>query len=1033
MQSLIRSKSAGVTGGRGTAGAGPGRDLLYGSRGVPAAPTYRRPGDLGPYEPCSSTPRVRIVDSVETTPEIGAIEEPRRSRAWRTPEVEARREIRLSGRGGLDMEDLVSMCELRCRKACNLRSAAEDSEETCHSGSSGGRARRYWKRGSPKPTAGDAGAMDTDPSPVRLWDSGGHSEGYRIAYEQPLESEETARPPTRANTAPEPSLEHDAEALERSARARTAPVARHTEPPRNSMGDTPMAEESEAPGTAGRAGSGGKHAACHCEQVSFLMGKYPRMGMDAIVHRLHSLDNAKDSLEEDLAGIMDDQSAAERNMAELRAERDRYRENLELALEKQQRVADSLLQLVEDMSGRLKRLEELQPPTSVPELPAKPAAAELVERVKTLKGAMGKPMGGPAEAPYAPPRVDPGALPFVPMFSESTMLGEQTAPAGSMREGHVTTDPRSLTVQMSHAAQHLPITTTAHAVYAEEEIQSQKRTMGSADRHGWGHPGGNLWAKDPNTGIWTAAGASPSRIPNPMGSGPTGPHSMEERDVRGVYSHPPATGGIRLGGVVAGDVGDAIRIDDLRGIKIPYYDGNPSNLDDSILDWEDFAEEVVGEMRGAPRDKWVCRTFPNRLAQDLKEELRDQIREGLIRTEQACLQWFKDEERVDAPNQKLEDLWSIPLPLDRGELRVREWNRYLRKYRRSLKLVEDWNEASEIRHLLKDVLPGHWKRRVEDEEKKRAKKRVAVRIMAAEDTHAGIMEFFRRNLGEPKRMLGLKNAVYVEVFGDTMGQRLMRLNSVEWRRGEQLRMQVILARMSLDKIVKLITVELKLNAKNEAHLQDRQGYGQRGHREDRHHREIQEDTANSAEDGSGSGQDHWSREDHEEAHFFAFVAHNVREHGQDWSEWNRVGPKKNREPRRMGNPPLSFREYRSQHDGCWVCYGKGNNQAHDHRQCKVYEADKKAYFAAHQEKKPKEQRIADWNAKGGDGGKDQGKGQGKGRGRGYGGGPGQDRRVRSIEEVAEDMLRTLGELKAQQRGGQSPGESQPEGAMGSQV
>ena len=32
MQSLIRSKSAGVTGGRGTAGAGPGRDLLYKKR-----------------------------------------------------------------------------------------------------------------------------------------------------------------------------------------------------------------------------------------------------------------------------------------------------------------------------------------------------------------------------------------------------------------------------------------------------------------------------------------------------------------------------------------------------------------------------------------------------------------------------------------------------------------------------------------------------------------------------------------------------------------------------------------------------------------------------------------------------------------------------------------------------------------------------------------------------------------------------------------------------------------------------------------
>ena len=940
------------------------------------------------------------------------------------------------------MEDLVSVCERRCRKACNLRSAAEDSEEACPSGSSGGRARRYRKRGSRKSAARDAGAMDTDPSPVRLWESEGHSDGYRTCF--PSESEEMSAPTARAHTAPEPALKHDAEGLDRPARARTAPVPRHTGPETDAIGDRPMGDESEAPGTAGCAGSGGKHAECHCEHVSFLMGKYPKMGMDAIVHRLDRLDNAKDGLEDDVAGILDDQSAAERDMSELRAEQAQYPENLELALQKQQRVVESLLNLVEDMSGRLRRLEESQPLASGPELPAKPAAAELservkssrrylptylpakpaaaelVERVKTLRSAMDKPMGGPAEAPYAPPRVDPGALPFVPMFSESTMLGEHTAPAGSMREGHVTKDPRSLTVQMSHAAQDLPITTTAHAVYAEEEIQSQTmqgRTMGSADEHGRGHPGGNLWAKDPNNGIWTADGASPSRIPNPMGSVPTGPHSMEERDVRGVYSHPPATGGIRLGGVVAGDVGDTIRIDDLRGIEIPYYDGNPSNLDDFILDWEDFAEEVVGEMRGAPRDKWVCQTFPHRLAQDLKEELRDQIREGLIRTEQACLQWLEDEERVDAPNQKLEDLWSIPLPLDRGELRVREWNRYLRTYRRCLKLVEDWNEASEIRHLLQDVLPGNWKRRVEDEEKKRAKKRVAVRIMAAEDTLAGIMEFFRRNLGEPNRMLGLKNAVYVEVFGDSMGQRLLRLNNVEWRRGEPLRMQVIFARMSLDEIVKYITVELKLNAKNEAHVQDRHGHGQRGQREDRHHREIQEDTANSAEDGSGSGQDHWtgSREDHEEAHFFAFVADNVRNHGQDRSRWSPVGPKKSREPRRIGNPPLSFREYRSQHDGCWVCYGKGNNHAHDHRQCKVYEADKKAYFAAHPEKMPKEQRISDWKAKGRDGGKGQGKGQGKDGGRGYGGGPGQDRRVRSIEEVAEDMLRKLEELKAQQR------------------
>ena len=195
MQSLIRSKSAGVTGGRGTAGAGPGRDLLYGSRGVPAAPTYRRPGDLGPHEPCPSTPRVRIVDSVETTPDWEAREE-RRTMALRTESP---------CRTGLDMEDLVSMCERRCRKACNLRSAAEDSEEACHSGSSGGTGPALPEARVTQARGRNARAMDTDPSPVRLWELPRGTPRAIGQLMSPSESEEMARPPTRANTAPEPS------------------------------------------------------------------------------------------------------------------------------------------------------------------------------------------------------------------------------------------------------------------------------------------------------------------------------------------------------------------------------------------------------------------------------------------------------------------------------------------------------------------------------------------------------------------------------------------------------------------------------------------------------------------------------------------------------------------------------------------------------------------------------------------------------------------------------------------------------------
>ena len=83
------------------------------------------------------------------------------------------------------MEDLASMCERQCRKACNLRSAAEELEET----GSNGRARGYRKRGSPKPAA-EARAMETDPSPVRGWsaaDSEGYSDGYRTAFPSDLE------------------------------------------------------------------------------------------------------------------------------------------------------------------------------------------------------------------------------------------------------------------------------------------------------------------------------------------------------------------------------------------------------------------------------------------------------------------------------------------------------------------------------------------------------------------------------------------------------------------------------------------------------------------------------------------------------------------------------------------------------------------------------------------------------------------------------------------------------------------------------
>ena len=209
---------------------------------------------------------------------------------------------------------------------------------------------------------------------------------------------------------------------------------------------------------------------------------------------------------------------------------------------------------------------------------------------------------------------------------------------------------------------------------------------------------------------------------------------------------------------------------------------------------------------------------------------------------------------------------------------------------------------------------------MEDTEKKRAKRRLALRIMSPEDQHPQIIECFRRNHGEPARMISMKISVYVEVFGETAGGRLLRLNNVQWGRKGKLRMQMIPARMSLDSIVQYLSVEL-------IHIKDCHGHGEGEHREDRNYRAIQESPIVKMQGPkmerlrpAGST---WSREDHEDAHFFAFVANNTKVYGHHKDKWRKAAPHQGKRLQRIRNPSLSFTEYWQEHGGCWVGYGKG--------------------------------------------------------------------------------------------------------------
>ena len=96
------------------------------------------------------------------------------------------------------------------------------------------------------------------------------------------------------------------------------------------------------------------------------------------------------------------------------------------------------------------------------------------------------------------------------------------------------------------------------------------------------------WVQDPRSSIWTMVCPSMEEAKSPP---------REDMKIRGVYSHSSSNrsgGSIPLWGVTVCDVADAVRIEDLQGVKIPHCEG--ANLDDIIVDWVGFAKEVSGEL-----------------------------------------------------------------------------------------------------------------------------------------------------------------------------------------------------------------------------------------------------------------------------------------------------------------------------------------------------------------------------------------------------------------------------------------------------
>ena len=388
---------------------------------------------------------------------------------------------------------------------------------------------------------------------------------------------------------------------------------------------------------------------------------------------------------------------------------------------------------------------------------------------------------------------------------------------------------------------------------------------------------------------------------------------------------------------------DAAVWEDLKDIKPPTYDGNPLNLDRFLEKLDDWAMTVTEDMDLADAEKYVFKQFRYRLPKVLQELYFVATKKGKIKTLKEAKRWLNEQERVDALQVAAKRWKAIKLQHDGQEIRLRDWRDFRGQYTLFRRNVEDWNEGDEQACLL-SMLPEAWIKRVTKEEAKRAKSNHTVTMMLPREYHTNVVAWTRKNVTRDVKRHSLRNALLITVTGDRKKTAMWRLDECDVG-GQTIRLQAIPARMSCEEILEWVGEEGLKEYRNLHHSRglrpgDREvnyvGEGSGG--------EAAMDPAGA--DGHVALDDDDDNDEPAEVAVCAFVANNLNTGSNRGSgKPLQKGWKKNekKDPRRIGDPPLSFGEFIRVHpQGCFVCYGRNKVFNHDHRACPIHKADTEA-------------------------------------------------------------------------------------------
>ena len=226
-------------------------------------------------------------------------------------------------------------------------------------------------------------------------------------------------------------------------------------------------------------------------------------------------------------------------------------------------------------------------------------------------------------------------------------------------------------------------------------------------------------------------------------------------------------------------------------------------------------------------------------------------------------------------------------------------------------------------------------------------------MMPPKEYHTNVVAWTRKNVARDVKRHSLRNALLITVSGDREKTAMWRLDECDVS-GQTIRLQAIPARMSCDEILEWVGEEVLKEYRNLHHTRglrpgDRDvnyvGEGPGG--------EAAMDPAGA--DGGEALDDDDDDDEPAEMAVCAFVAHNLNA-GSNRGSWKPLQhgwkKKEKRDPRRIGDPLLSFGEFiRAHPQGFLVCYGRKKGFNHDHRTCPIHQADTEAYKKAHGSKK----------------------------------------------------------------------------------